>query len=319
MKNLILFFSVMLVAMFSVQANADNTESSFGHCYWDSYFVYPKKNQSYSAGKNVYVKVQPKKYQHIAYMELYVNNKYIRKESSYPYEWGKGGDHKLKNMHPGTYKLKCKIKDKCGQVHYIYCTFYVKGGHNGGGGNQDDCTFSNPFHMSWCSPFKNGYKVCQYKKNGKTYFRIVKCGSHTPYWYTCSGKLICKTDNHHEIKNCHKVRCWGDCHDNGHDNVCNWKSWYEYPKYNAINYGKGLYVRVKPANYKHIAYMELYVDGKYIRKESKYPYEWGKNGSDSYLKHLKPGYYKLKCVIKDKCGEKHTIYKSIVIKKHNNS
>ncbi len=313
MKNLILFFSVMLVGMFSVSATADIAEASYGHCYWDSYFVYPKKGQSYSKGKNVYVKVQPKKYHDISYMELYINGQYIRKESKYPFEWGKGGDHKLKNMHPGTYKLKCKIKDRCGKTHYIYCTFYVKGHGDGGGGHHNDCNFSNPFNMSWCHPYKHGYKVCQYKKNGKTYFRIVKCGSHTPYWYTCSGKLVCKSDNYHEISNCHKVRCWGDCHDDGHTNNCHWNSRWEYPKSTYSQYGKKLYVKVRPDNYKHIAYMELYVDGKYIRKETKYPFEWGKGSSDNQLR-LKYGHHKLKCKIKDRCGDYHYIYKTVIVK-----
>lgn len=98
------------------------------NCNWSSYFQYPQKNQYFNHGSNVYVKVNPQKKEDIAYMELYLNNQYIRKESYYPFEWCKGGgnsDYKLRNMSPGNYQLKVKIKDKCGSVHYEYCNFYV--------------------------------------------------------------------------------------------------------------------------------------------------------------------------------------------------
>lgn len=97
------------------------------YCNWNSWFKYPQHNKHFNQGCDVYVKIDCQKYQDIEYMELYVNNQFVRKESSYPYEWCKGsnGDHKLRDLHKGCYKLKVKIKDKCGDVNYKYCTFYV--------------------------------------------------------------------------------------------------------------------------------------------------------------------------------------------------
>lgn len=97
------------------------------HCNWNSWFKYPQHNKHFNKGCDVYVKVDCQKYQDIEYMELYVNNQFVRKETSYPYEWCKGsnGDHKLRNLQKGCYKLKVKIKDKCGNINYKHCTFYV--------------------------------------------------------------------------------------------------------------------------------------------------------------------------------------------------
>lgn len=102
--------------------------SSNTNCHWTSYFQYPQNNQHFNHGCKVYVKVQPQKKQDIAYMELYLNNKFVRKESYYPFEWAKGGgnsDHLLRNMSPGTYYLKVKIRTKCGSTHWKTCKFYV--------------------------------------------------------------------------------------------------------------------------------------------------------------------------------------------------
>ena len=98
------------------------------YCNWNSWFKYPQNNHYYNYGQDVYVRVDAQKYQDIEYMELYLNNQYIRKESQYPYEWCKqnsNGDYKLRNMKKGCYHLKVRIKDKCGQYHEKTCTFYV--------------------------------------------------------------------------------------------------------------------------------------------------------------------------------------------------
>jgi hypothetical protein len=45
----------------------------------------------------------------------------VRKESQYPYEWGRpnsNGDQILRNLSPGSHTLKVKIVDKCGKVTY---------------------------------------------------------------------------------------------------------------------------------------------------------------------------------------------------------
>jgi hypothetical protein len=72
--------------------------------------------------------VKSEKYQDIEWMELYVNNRKVRRENAAPYEWGKpnsNGDHLLRRMKRGTYKLKCKYKTKCGKYLEKYSTIYV--------------------------------------------------------------------------------------------------------------------------------------------------------------------------------------------------
>lgn len=132
MKNTILITFALIVSLINgLSAKVNTTALDYTSCNWSSMFEYPKKH-SYNYGEDVYVKVKPQKHYDINYMEIWVNNKYIRKESQYPYEWGKpgsNGDQYLKNLNPGTYKIKCKIVDKCGQHHYIYYDFEVKGNY----------------------------------------------------------------------------------------------------------------------------------------------------------------------------------------------
>ena len=230
MKNLTILLLSLLIAFGTnlTSANADTSVNPNSSCVWKSWFKYPKNNASYGEGKAVYVRVDAQKYHDIQHMELYVNGKYIRKESKYPYEWCKGGgnsDTFLRHLKKGTYKLKCKIKTKCGSWHEIYCTIYIKsndgGGHTGGG-------------------------------------------------------------------------------------HCEYKAWFKYPQngkyYNA---GSDVYVNVDAQNRQNIKYTELYVNGKFVRKESRHPYEWAKGGgsSDGYLRNMKPGTYKLKCRVYDVCGK----------------
>ena len=157
---------------------------------------------------------------------MYVNGKFVRKETSYPYEWCKGqgnSDGYLRNLKPGTYKLKCRVYDKCGKYKDYFCTFYIKGHDNG--------------------------------------------GDHT---------------------------------------TCDYKGWFKYPQNGkSYNAGSNVYVYFDAQNYKNISYTELYVNGKFVRKENSYPYEWakGSGNSDGYLRNLKPGTYKLKCRVYDKCGK----------------
>ncbi len=308
MKNL--FF--LSIAFFLLSAQSFASEAlEMTNCKWESYFKYPSNGKSFQKGDDVYVLVKPKYgNQDIVSMEMYLNGHYIRKESSYPYEWARsnsGGDHKLRNMQPGTYKLKCKIKTRCGYYKYIYCTFYVKG-HPGGGNN--NCHFQNPLHdLPWLKHIKNShsdYKICQYKKNGKIYFKVTKCNSSYTKWYDCHGQTC-------HVSGAHFVKCWcNPC--GGHTNTCKWNSWFEKCKPYFKNHGYDLYVKIGTQKYQDIAYMELYINGQYVRKETNSPYEWGRpySGGDHKLRNLQVGKtYYVKCRIKDRCGKWHEIKKTV--------
>lgn len=332
MKNLALFllavvslFTTDLLALGSI-ASSSEAETI---CVWDSWFKYPKANGNYDQGKDIYVRVDPRKYHDISYMELFINGKFIRKETSYPYEWGKqngGGDHYLRNMKPGTYKLKVKIRDRCGRYHEKYCTIYVKG-HGGG----HACHFNNPLHdLHWLKDLKHkhpDYAICEYKINGKRLFKLYRTGvSHyTEYWYDCTGYLVCKFNNgfpSDKVKHARLVKCWYNCH--GHDTpqYCNFKFWFKYPIANKhINKGEDIYVKVDVDNYKDVEYMALYINGKFVRKETSAPYEWGKphSNGDNYLRRMHPGTYKILVKVRDRCGKTYEKYCIVEVKNHHHN
>lgn len=342
MKKLTLLIFA-LVSLFAVDLSADTA------CYWDSYFSYPKDKGSYEVGKDVYVKVAPKKHQDISYMELYLNGKFIRKESSYPFEWcrpNSSGDNYLRNLKAGTYKLKVRIKDKCGKWHEKYCEFYVKGHHNNPNPGycewdswfkypKDKQTFSEGKHVyvrvdpkkhqdiQYMELYVNSklirkessypYEWCRPNSNEDSYLRNLKDGT-----YKLKVRILDKCGKWHEkyciiyVKGHHNEPGYGQCE---------WESWFKYPKHNShYEYGKPMYVRVDAKKYQDIQYMELYVNDKMIRKESSYPYEWCRPNSsgDDYLRKLKPGKYELKVKFLDRCHKWHEKVCVIYIKGHGN-
>ncbi|MDX1940976.1 MAG: hypothetical protein SFU99_10525, partial [Saprospiraceae bacterium] len=307
---------------------------------------YPQNNGSYEAGKDVYVKVDPKRHQDIEYMELYIDNKFIRKESQYPYEWcvGNGSsDSYLRNMPEGTYKLKCKFKDKCGDFHEIYCTFYVKG-HNGGGNGGGHCNYTGWFKYPECNKhFEYGSDVyvyfdaqnhhnidyCELYVNNK----FVRKESQYPYeWCQGSGnsdgylrdlepgtyELKCRVyDKCGDYKDYFCKFYVDDHHNGGNNGHCENEAWFKYPQNNAsYDEGKDVYVKVDPKKHQDVEYMELYVNNKFVRKESQYPYEWcvGNGNSDSYLRDLPEGTYNLKCRVRTKCGEWYEYFCKFYVK-----
>ncbi len=342
MKNLaIILLAAFLTVSFNLSAETTTTTST--NCTWKSWFKYPQNNKYYEAGKDIYVRVDAQKYQDIAQMELYVNNKFIRKESQYPYEWCKGNgtsDGYLRNMKAGTYKLKCRIKDKCGKYHEIYCTFYVKGGNNGGHceykagfkypQNGKSYNAGSDVYVRLDAQNYNKIKYCELYVNGK----FVRKETNYPYeWAKGSGngdgylrnmkpgtyKLKCRVyDDCGKYKDyyCEFMVKGGD--NGGH---CEYKAWFKYPQ-NGKNYNAGsdVYVKLDAQNYNKIKYCELYVNGKFVRKETNYPYEWakGSGNGDGYLRNMKPGTYKLKCRVYDDCGKYKDYYCEFMVKGGNN-
>ncbi len=336
MKTITLFLTAVIMSL-SVNLSASTpleTNSTMTNCTWDAWFKYPQNNGSYDQGKDVYVRVDPRKYQDIEFMELYVNGKFVRKESSYPYEWAKGSgntDSYLRNLQPGTYKLKVRIKDKCGKYHEKYCNFQVKGGHNGGENCEWDAWFKYPRNEGSYEQGKDVYVRVDPKKYQDIEFmelyingKLVRKESSYPYeWAKGSGNTDSYLRNLQPGTYKLKVRIKDKCgkyhekycnfhvmggNNGGGNSHCEWDFWFKYPQNNgSYDRGKDVYVRVDPKKYQDIEYMELYINGKFVRKESSYPYEWakGSGNTDSYLRNLQPGTYKLKARIKDKCGDYH--------------
>lgn len=96
-------------------------------CFLMADYVSPQKNQRFRKGTKVIVQIDSQQYGNIAYIDLYLNNILVRRETTYPFKWGvhRHLDSALRVMQPGNYVLKAIIKDKCGQSKIKNRTFYV--------------------------------------------------------------------------------------------------------------------------------------------------------------------------------------------------
>ena len=100
-----------------------------GQCDVKGWFKYPRNQSSYRYGKNVYVRFDVNNYKEIQQIDLYINQRFVRTERSYPFEWCKDNgdsDPQMRNLKRGTYRLKARIKSKCGQWSEVTCKFYVR-------------------------------------------------------------------------------------------------------------------------------------------------------------------------------------------------
>ncbi len=337
MKNKLTFFIVTLFIFYlNPLVQAANTHSEA--CSWASGFKYPQNNGKYDKGRAIYVRVDPQRYQDIEYMELYINDVYIRKESKYPFEWAKGtgnNDPLLRQLKPGTYKLRCKIKDRCGAYHEIHRTFYVsERGSN-------ECSYIAQFKYP-----QNGkyYKVgsdVYVNLDAKNYRNIkyaelylndqlVRRENTYPYeWAKGQGTNDSALRNLKEGKYNLICRVHDQCgsfkdyystfyvKSSGGGGECAYEATFKYPQpgkyYEA---GSDVYVNVDAINHQSIKYVELYINGKLVRKENTYPYEWakGQSNNDGYLRNLKQGKYILVCKVYDHCGGHQNYQTSFYVK-----
>ncbi|MCB0664627.1 MAG: hypothetical protein KDC80_02340 [Saprospiraceae bacterium] len=96
-------------------------------CVTTCNIVSPAKNKSFTKGSNVLVKVEPDKRTDIKFIDLYLNNKLVRSDRSYPFEWGRMlSDQLLYNLNPGSYKLKAIAQDHCGGSMSFESVFSVQ-------------------------------------------------------------------------------------------------------------------------------------------------------------------------------------------------
>ena len=322
-----------IYAKFYVKGNDNH-----GQCAYKAWFKYPQNGDYYNEGHDVYVKLDAQHYNHIKYVELFINGKFIRKESSYPYEWaknGSNGDSYLRNLKHGTYKLKARVYDHCGKSQDFYTTFHVKG-HNG---ENTECDYKAWFKYPQNGKYIQGgsdvyvyldaqnYNYIKYVElyiNGK----MIRKESQYPYeWakgdgsedgylrnlkpgtYKLQARVYDNCDGYKDYYCTFYVKGGND--QGGHQDECENKSWFKYPQNNSTHsYGDDVYVRVDTKKYQDIKEMNLYVNGKFVRKESAYPYEWAKpnQSGDTYLRNLKRGTYNLKCRVKTNCGEWHEYF-----------
>lgn len=228
--------------------------------------------------------------------------------------------YKYDDLRPHERSIVCGIYGYYGSRFTI--KIYKVNDHHGG----NNCHYNDPTHdLSWLRNMKNQYrndKICEYEYNGKKYFQRYRCGvSHyTEYWYDCYGQKICEFSNGnacHEVKNARFIKCWYEPCGHPPTGHCTWKFWYDDCRDGKeISAGSDYYVKVNAEKYQDIEWMDLYVNGKKVRRENSHPYEWGRpnTSGDGLLRNLQPGNYKLKCVVYDKCGNYHEEYCHFVVK-----
>ena len=145
----------------TTEALTDRTQAtSRGGCDNRAWFYRPFHKKNYHVGTDLYVKVGVANKHDIAYMELYVNDEYVRTERKYPFEWGKphaDNDHYLNDMQRGTYELKVKVVDNCHRYYYKYITIYV-------GNHYNHCNYN-----SW---FKTPKQGSYHPKNTDLYVKV---------------------------------------------------------------------------------------------------------------------------------------------------
>ncbi len=341
MRNVFLiFFAALMAFSFDLSAKegdcaTEAVEADWG-CKWHCYFKGIKEGGKYQYGKPLYVECVPKYrygYKDIQYVKLFVDGRHVRTEKQYPYQWGKGNsDVYLRKLSKGKHKITCKIYDRCGDWHEISCWIWIEGGHYPGPPTHGHCEYKcyykfpkKDYHYGYGEPVyvnlaSQGYQYIEYaelwcdgKYLGKESRYPYEWGgknSRDSYWKTLQpGRHHLKCRVKDKCGNYEEYTCyfWVDGHHgggNGGHGKCIWDCWFEYPKKGHCDYGRSSYVKIGAKSYKHIKYVELWCDGKYIRKETRAPYEWGKGG-DPYLKRLRKGRHHLKCKIVDICGDEH--------------
>jgi len=342
MKKVILMFLLFLPLI--IKAERVESDANFS-CNWDFNFNYTCGTH-YNAGHNLYVKANPNRYQDIDWMELYVNNQFVRKESSYPYEWARpntNGDSYLRNMQAGTYTIKIKVKDRCGQYHEKTCVVYIDG-HNGGN-NGGHCNWQYNYNIQNGKHYNAGHNL--YLKGEVQKYQdvdwielycnnqLIRKETNYPYEW---GKPNSNGDNYlknmqpgtYNFKMKMKDRCgqyheklcivYIDPHHGGNTGGhCTWDFNYNFNCGTHYNAGHNLYVKANPTKHQDIDWMELYLNNQLVRKETSYPYEWARPNSsgDNYLRNMQAGTYTLKIKVKDKCGQYHEKTCVVYIDGHN--
>ena len=90
---------------------------------------------------------------------------------------------------------------------------------------------------------------------------------------------------------------------------------FEFPKQENFKPGSNVYVKINgDLATSAIKYMKLYINGKFIRQENRFPFEWNaSNQNDPSLKNLRAGSYTLKAVATTKDNKTVEVSKKITV------
>ena len=101
------------------------------NCRSGAWFKVPRNNRTFSVDDHIYVRVDAERHLDIEYMELFINNRFVRRENNAPYEWNRPDSNNsddirmLRGLKAGTYNLKCRYKTKCGKYYEKSTKFFV--------------------------------------------------------------------------------------------------------------------------------------------------------------------------------------------------
>ncbi|MEE9373318.1 MAG: Ig-like domain-containing protein [Saprospiraceae bacterium] len=309
-------------------------------CNWEFRFDKCTDGYKHPLGRDYYVRVRADKHQDIEWMELYINGQKISREANAPYDWGlpnSTDDAALRNMSPGSYNIKCVVKDKCGNTHEKYCNITVEGTHQNcewKWKNQNEICEKHINHGAhWRFKMEPEHHndiewVEWYRDNTSSNNKMRRETSYPFEWNSqnnADSKMRNWSPGRHKIiirvkKRCHnqwfEKECWVHI-DGNSNNQCNSRAHFSDPRDNSsFNRGDHIYVKVNADRHQDIEYMELYLNNRYLRKENSAPYEWNKHGTnnDPSLRNLSSGTHTLKCRYKTKCGTYHETFSRINVR-----
>ncbi|MEM9884318.1 MAG: Ig-like domain-containing protein [Bacteroidota bacterium] len=276
-------------------------------------FILPTNGQSYSSGADVTVEVDATDDGRIRYIDLYLDGTFVRREGISPYQWGLStqNDALLANMSTGTYTLEAIATDDEGNTGSSSITFTVEGGNNN---LAPSLSFVNPTSGDNLMAGGNlNVEVNATDSDGvvanvELFYDGVSQGDDntTPYQWiianltvgTHSLRAIATDDDGATTEQSISVRV--SASQSGDPNVV-----FVMPT-DGQNYAAGSDVMVEVNATDEdgsIRFVDLFLNGQFVRREGISPYEWGlSTQSDALLANMSAGSYTLEAIATDNDG-----------------
>ena len=288
-------------------------------------FESPTSGQNYNVGTNLYVKVNATDSDGtIQKVDLYMNDAFVRTETSVPYEWNSQTDPIFANMQRGTYTLKAVATDNQGRTGEQIITISIGNNSEGGDNLKPLVSFTNPTNNQNFPVGTNLYVKVDASdqdgsiKNVELYLnnQLVRKESIAPYEWgdpaqnndpllqnlqagTYTLKAIA-TDNKDATSETSITITVGSS--SGGGNLPPVVVFEAPTNGQTFPIGTNLYVRVGASDQDgSIKQVDLYLNNQTVRREKVAPYEWGDpaQNDDPLLQNLQAGTYTLKAVATD--------------------
>ena len=289
-------------------------------------FESPTNGQNYNVGTNLYVKVNATDPDgSIQKVDLYLNDAFVRTETTVPYEWDSQTDPVFANMQRGTYTLRAVATDNQGKTAEQAITISVGNNSEGGDNLKPLVSFATPANNQNFPVGTNLYVKVDASdqdgsiKNVELYLnnQLVRRESVAPYEWgdpaqhddpslqnlqagTYTLKAIA-TDNKDATSESLITITVGNSTGGG-GNLPPVVVFEAPTDGQTFPIGTNLYVRVGATDDDgSIKQVDLYLNGQAVRREKVAPYEWGDpaQNDDPSLQNLQAGTYTLRAVATD--------------------